>query len=107
MGFMDELKKLTQPYDDDDDFFEGASESERSSAAAVSAAQMQFESAFGEESVSAPEPAEKESAPKAPSGGGLFGALGARRAQSKPRSPLRERPVNFGGSDTQVILFNP
>ena len=28
MGFMDELKKLTQPYDDDDDFFEGASESE-------------------------------------------------------------------------------
>ena len=53
MGFMDELKKLTQPYDDDDDFFEGASESERSSAAAVSAAQQQFESAFGEESVSA------------------------------------------------------
>lgn len=24
MGFMDELKKLTQPYDDEDDFFEGA-----------------------------------------------------------------------------------
>ena len=38
MGFMDELKKLTQPYDDDGDFFEGASESELSSAAAVSAA---------------------------------------------------------------------
>ena len=50
----------------------------------------------------------KRKAPlKAPSGGGLFGALGARRAQSKPRSPLRERTVNFGGSDTQVILFNP
>ena len=108
MGFMDELKKLTQPYDDDDDFFEGASESERSSAAAVSAAQMQFENAFGEESVSAPEPAEKEApAPKAASGGGLFGAFGARRAQSRPKSPLRERTVNFGGSDTQVILFNP
>ena len=27
MGFMDELKKLTQPYDDEDDFFEGADES--------------------------------------------------------------------------------
>ena len=109
MGFMDELKKLTQPYDDDDDFFEGASESERSSAAAVSAAQMQFENAFGEESVSAPEPAEKEApAQKAASGGGLFGALGARRAsQNRPRNPLRERTVNFGGSDTQVILFNP
>ena len=78
MGFMDELKKLTQPYDDDDDFFEGASETDRSSAAAVSAAQMQFESAFG-----------------------------ARKGQGKPRTPLRERTVNFGGSDTQVILFNP
>ncbi len=106
MGFMDELKKLTQPYDDDDDFFEGASESERSSAAAVSAAQQQFESAFGEESVSAAEPAEKKS-PKSGEGGGLFGAFGARRAEKKPRAPLRERTVNFGGSDTQVILFNP
>ena len=106
MGFMDELKKLTQPYDDDDDFFEGASESERSSAAAVSAAQQQFESAFGEESVSAAEPAEKKSA-KSGEGGGLFGAFGARRAEKKPRTPLRERTVNFGGSDTQVILFNP
>ena len=104
MGFMDELKKLTQPYDDDDDFFEGASESERSSAAAVSAAQQQFESAFGEESVSAAEPAEKKSA-KSGEGGGLFGAFGARRAET--RAPLRERTVNFGGSDTQVILFNP
>ena len=109
MGFLDELKKLTQPYDDDDDFFEGASETDRSSAAAVSAAQMQFESAFGDESGAAPEPAEKKPAPaRQPSeSGGLFGALGARRAQSKPRTPLRERTVNFGGSDTQVILFNP
>ena len=106
MGFLDELKKLTQPYDDDDDFFEDANEAERSSAAAVSAAQMQFENAFGEESVSAAEPEEKKSAPKS-EGGGLFGAFGARRAQQKPRGPLRERTVNFGGSDTQVILFNP
>jgi uncharacterized phosphosugar-binding protein len=117
MGFMDELKKLTQPYDDDDDFFEGASESERSSAAAVSAAQMQFENAFGEESGSAPEPAEKEApAQKPASGGGLFGALGARRAsQSRPRNPLRERTVNFGASivkyydiqkDDVVIFFH-
>lgn len=107
MGFMDELKKLTQPYDDDDDFFEGASETDRSSAAAVSAAQMQFENAFGEESASAPEPAERKPAPKAAEGGGLFGAFGARRAQARPKSPLRERTVNFGGNDTQVILFNP
>ena len=106
MGFLDELKKLTQPYDDDDDFFEDSKESEQSSAAAVSAAQMQFESAFGEESVSAAEPAETKSS-RPSEGGGLFSSFGARRAQSKPRTPLRERTVNFGGSDTQVILFNP
>lgn len=107
MGFMDELKKLTQPYDDDDDFFEGASETDRSSAAAVSAAQMQFESAFGDEG-GAPEPAERKSAPPKQNGegGGLFGAFGGRKAAGKPR-PIRERTVNFGGSDTQVILFNP
>ena len=29
MGFMDGLKKLTQPYDDDEDFFEGADHSQR------------------------------------------------------------------------------
>ena len=23
MGFMDELRKLTQPYEDEDDFYEG------------------------------------------------------------------------------------
>ena len=107
MGFMDELKKLTQPYDDDDDFFEGASEAERSSAAAVSAAQQQFESAFGEESAPEPEAAaERESAQRPAAGGGLFSAFGARR-QNRPKSPLRERTVNFGGNDTQVILFNP
>ena len=29
MGFMDELRKLTQPYDDDNDFFEGSESSLR------------------------------------------------------------------------------
>ena len=34
MGFMDELKKLTKPYDDEeDDFFEGADQSQKSAAA--------------------------------------------------------------------------
>lgn len=108
MGFMDELKKLTQPYDDDDDFFEGASESEKSSAAAVSAAQMQFENAFAEQSVAPAEPEQAESAParRPAENPGLFG----RRPQQQPRqprAPLRERTVNFAGADTQVILFNP
>ena len=48
MGFMDELRKLTQPYDDDNDFFEGADSSLRD-APAPSAAQKEFESVFGSE----------------------------------------------------------
>ena len=67
MGFMDGLKKLTQPYDDDEDFFEGADQSLRpqekpSQKAAVSAAQMAFENAFADPG-GAPAPAE-EAQPK-------------------------------------------
>ena len=86
MGFMDELKKLTQPYDDDDDFFEGASESERSSAAAVSAAQVQFENAFGEESVSVAEPVEKEKKALPRARKAACSALSARAARKRSRA---------------------
>jgi len=113
MGFMDELKKLTQPYDDEDDFFEGSEQPARPAPTPKAAAQEQinFDNAFGASASVAPEPAQ-ESAPARPAGesGGLFGALGsfgARRAQRAPKPPRRERTVNFGGSDTQVILFNP
>ena len=104
MGFMDELRKLTQPYDDDNDFFEGADSSLRE-APAPSAAQREFESVFGSEPAGKPEPAEeaprqpaRESAPE----GGLFGSLG-RKARKAPR----ERVVDVGGNETKVILFNP
>lgn len=104
MGFMDEIRKLTQPYDDDDnDFFEGA-DSSFHSVTSASPAQLEFESTFGEEPSSAPEPAHKPAKPA--SEGGLFGALGAVR-RAKPKSSQRERTVNFGGSEQQVILFNP
>ena len=108
MGFMDELRKLTQPYDDEDDFFEGAAETNLRPQAQPSAAQIQFESAFGEESGAKPEPEAapaKESAPKpsAASGGGFFGGFGFKKAGK----PKRERVVEFGGSEQQVILFNP
>lgn len=103
MGFMDELRKLTQPYDDDDnDFFEGSSSGFTSSSSA-SPAQLAFENTFGEESSSTPEPARK---PAKSTEGGLLGALGARRT-AKPKPAQRERTVNFGGSEQQVILFNP
>ena len=104
MGFMDELKKLTKPYDDEeDDFFEGADASYKS-APAASPAQLEFEHAFGEEPSSSPEPARKPARP-APEGG-LLGALTGKRPV-RPKIAQRERTVNFGGSEQQVILFNP
>ena len=110
MGFMDGLKKLTQPYDDDEDFFEGADQSLRpqpkpEQKAAVSAAQMAFENAFADTGGS-PAPAE-EAAPRKPAegGGGIFG--GFKKAAQNAAKPRRERTMNFGGKDTSVILFSP
>ena len=110
MGFMDELKKLTQPYDDEEDFFEGADDSFKPQPKAkaepkiknpISAAQLAFENNFADSSVT---PAEDPTAPREKEGGGLFGA----RAQKKqPRQKAARRNVNFGGRDTSVILFSP
>lgn len=105
MGFLDELKKLTQPYDDDDDFFEG-SEVSAPAAKPASAAQIEFENVFGEEG-GAPEPARKpaKAAGEQPS---LLSALGVKKpAAARPKPVRRERTVSFGGNETQVILFNP
>ena len=105
MGFLDELRKLTQPYDDDDDFFEG-SEVSAPAAKPVSASQIEFENAFGEDP-SGPEPARKPAKPAAEAAGGLLGALGVKKAAPRPKPVRRERTVSFGGNETQVILFNP
>ena len=105
MGFMDELRKLTQPYDDDNDFFEGADSSLREAPPPPSA--REFESVFGNEPAGKPEPAEeprtpaRESAPE----GGLFSSLGG-LGRKKSKAP-RERVVDVGGNETKVILFNP
>ena len=110
MGFMDGLKKLTQPYDDEEDFFEGSDQSLRpqpkSEQKAVSAAQMAFENAFADPG-GAPAPAEEAAPKKAAegSGGGIFGGF-KKAAQGNPR-PRREKTMNFGGRDTSVILFSP
>lgn len=107
MGFMDEFKKLTQPYDDDDDFFEGADPSfkpqpKTPDKPSVSAAQKAFEKSFGDET---PAPEANPAKPGGEGGlGGIFGNLGKKTA--KPRGP-KERTMNFGGKDTQVILFSP
>ena len=108
MGFMDGLKKLTQPYDDDEDFFEGADQSFRpqpkaEQKPAVSAAQMTFENSFADTS-GGPAPAEEAQPKKQGEGGGIFGGLKKAASGGKPR---RERTMNFGGKDTSVILFSP
>ena len=111
MGFMDVLKKLTQPYDDEEHFFEGADPSFKpqpkpEQKSAVSAAQMAFESAFADNSSAGPEPEEEPQQSKKPAGesGGIFGNLGLKKTGGKPR---RSGTVNFGGKETSVLLFSP
>ena len=109
MGFMDGLKKLTQPYDDEEDFFEGADLSfkpqpKAEQKPAVSAAQMAFENAFSDTAGPAPE---EEPQAKKPAGesGGIFSNLGLKKpGGAKPR---KSGTVNFGGKDTSVLLFSP
>ena len=105
MGFMDELRKLTQPYEDEDDFYEGADPSAQQ--APPTEAQLEFENAFGGRET--PERAEEETAPgDAPQqeGKGLFSGF-SRKKLPRPKAPPRERTVEFGGMEQQVILFNP
>lgn len=108
MGFMDGLKKLTQPYDDDEDFFEGADQSLRpqpkpEQKAPVSAAQMAFENSFADPG-GTPAPAEEAQPKKPAESGGIFGGFKKVGQGGKPR---RERTMNFGGRDTSVLLFSP
>ena len=111
MGFMDGLKKLTQPYDDDEDFFEGADpnfkpQPKADPKPAVSAAQMAFESSFADTAGPAPEEDPRAQRPAQQEGGGIFGNLGLKKSGGKPRSG-RAGTVNVGGRDTSVLLFSP
>jgi cell division inhibitor SepF len=107
MGFMDELKKLTQPYEDDDDFFEGADVSFKPQPKAEEQpkanAQMVFENSFIAEETPAPE---SQSQKAQNDGGGFFSNLGIKKPV-RQKSANRERTVNFGGKEQQVILFSP
>ena len=110
MGFMDGLKKLTQPYDDDEDFFEGADpnfkpQPKADPKPAVSAAQMAFESSFADTAGPAPEEDPRTQRP-AQQEGGIFGNLGLKKTGGKPRAG-RSGTVNVGGRDTSVLLFSP
>lgn len=104
MGLMDELRKLTTPYEEDDDFFEGADDNNRAGAVMQTASQMEFENTFGEDPGAAPEPARKPS--KLFGEGGRTGVFPQKRTV-KAKPAARENVVKFDGSETKVILFNP
>lgn len=117
MGFMDELKKLTQPYDDEDDFFEGADVSYKPQpkktddrAGVASAAQAAFENNFGDAAramdVQPQQDPSAQARGAAGQDGGFFSNFGLKRAPRAKAAP-RERTVNFAGRDTQVLLFSP
>ena len=99
MGFMDELKKLAQPYGDDDDFYEGADSAfAPQPKATVSSDQLDFEEAFSSE------PPAEEKKPRKP----LFSqSQQSQQAQAspdiRPSRPSKKRPA----SEPQVLLFNP
>ena len=110
MGFMDELKKLTQPIDDEDDIYPGADTSKIAqpkpeNKTFVSAAQKSFETSFASETPT-PDVAPSAAAQQSETQGGFLGGLGFKK-QSKPRAQTQGRTMNFGGKDTQVILFSP
>ena len=110
MGFMDELKKLTQPYDDEDELLE---EGDETAQPKPNADPTDFESTFAAKSPVRPQPAKK--APQQsraffprsqgqntqPETESLFGNLG------KAKQTAPKRSMNFSGKDAQVILFSP
>ncbi len=107
MSFMDELRKLTQPYEDEDDFYEGADPSAQPPA--PTEAQLEFENAFGGRETPEAAGDETEEQPNMPPDGGgkgIFSGLG-RKKSPRQRIAARERTVEFGGTEQQVILFNP
>ena len=114
MGFMDELRKLTQPYGDDDDFYEGADSSFKSSEVQPETqnAQLQFENSFGDDTAEPQETVSKRPSKLSGAGGSIFGNLGQQvQRPSKPsfsRGSKSGRTKDYGGaSDSSVVLFNP
>ena len=130
MSFMDELKKLTQPFDEEDGFFEGADESFKPTPVQTqppqqtSAEQAAFENTFG-----APQQAQSVQQPKKPaqSGKSFFASRQQSQPQPQPGAQSEDQPESLfgsfgkpkqpktqskgvfsgGGKESQVILFAP
>lgn len=114
MGFMDELKKLTQPYDDEGEYIEGEDEQaipqapkqkvSKPSRFKFTTAQDQFEQAFADAASPRPEEAPAKKVQSQESGGIFGGSQNNHKKMSKPRNAGRDRGA---GRDASVIIFSP
>ena len=114
MALIDELRKLTQPYDEEDDFFDGSEESFQTAAQAASSAQTDFENTFSnaagnrnpelEERAYAEQEAyeQRANARRRP-----FQGLQQNTQSVQQSKKAGRKNVNVPGSDINVILFNP
>ena len=97
MGFMDELRKLTQPYEDEDDFYEGSEYS--ADVEEPSEEQLEFESNFSDRERPEREDDEEGSAPR--ENKGIFSGR-SRKKTGRSRVTHKERVVDFGGTEQQA-----
>lgn len=105
MSFMDELKKLTQPYGDEDDFYDGADDAfaapKEEPASETVNARQQFESSFADESGFEQEPAPKKKSRKP-----VFQNAPAQQKPQAQAPRIRQRR-GVTRNESQVMLFNP
>ena len=93
MGFMDELRKLTQPYEDEDDYYEGADSSPQQSA--PTEAQLEFENAFGGTEVPELSSLRGERVFFPPSAAGVLQNSNRLRERKRLNSPARNSRLFF------------
>lgn len=113
MGILDELRKITQPYDEEDDipvdaglgFKPQPKEDAPSRPGFVSAAQAAFENSFGDASRATEVQPQSLQEDEEAENTSIFGNFGLKKKEPKPRG--KSRTMSFGGRDTSVMLFSP
>lgn len=106
MGFLDELKKLTQPYEEVDDIYEGADEAYR--AEATSDAGLEFENTYGyaDETIQYEEEEAQVQAEAQPQISNPFAGIKVRR-QKPAQQESFPAPAEVAGGSLNLVVFNP
>lgn len=111
MGFMDELKKLTQPYDDEDDFFEGADPAYKPQPKAQAPAQQPgqaqalFESTFAGDQAGYSEPQQQQPRQQAAKPKGGFFQKQPFAKQAAPQQPQMHQTQQAAPQQPDGSLF--